>query len=185
MTPENVPSPGSYNISSEFKKTSLKSKNSHTFGVGRNAFAKTSITLSGINPDPNLPGPGAYSTKAFFRKKQGPSISFGLKTKVYGKPLTLDQFETSRKSNVPGPGSYTTRAPPGRYVESSLPNFGSPVYKKPTMASMKSLKTVTTPGPGTYQTSKSLKNGASYVLSTEKRPGYPSMGVKLPNNEVR
>lgn len=95
------PSPGDYKIKSDFEKVTTKKRNSNSFGVGRNAFAKAFITLSGINAEPNLPGPGAYSSRdsgSIFSKTNTRNFSFGVKTKVY------DQFEASRKMNVPGPG---------------------------------------------------------------------------------
>ena len=80
------PAPGTYNSVSSFSMLKRPSKTEGViWGAERKAFEKQSATLSGINTDPHLPGPGQYSAKSSFDAGPSKRYGFGVKTKIFGK----------------------------------------------------------------------------------------------------
>lgn len=154
------PSPGTYDLPSEFRKQP-KGK-AFSFGISHSSYAKV-YNENDRSPDKNVPGPGTYSIPDLCGNE---GLHYTLKPR-----LNSAMFKTS--ANIPGPGTYETPqaiSKTGNYFNSKFKNSRAGVFSPARSVRFADLsqKSKLNPGPGTYDPSSTLNKEGNYFVSKFK-----------------
>jgi len=165
------PPPGSYQLPSDFAKpgtaNSAAKGHVYSFGIGRNHFDKVYNPARTVINDPDIPGPGTYSSKV---KAIGTD---GRKTKFQGRSKNMNEPENIvAKMNVPGPGHYgfgIETSKYGNYPLSTIENNKAAQWSPSERFTDTNRHNREKPGPGEYYPSD--KSQGMYLLSNFKNYG--------------